>query len=72
MGYAQGDELVLNTNPYYRSTYALVYRGGGDLDGVDTLGDPRLKGKRIGVVAGTPPGHHHGAARADQAPSPIR
>ena len=26
MGYAQGDELVLNTNHYYRSTYALVYR----------------------------------------------
>ena len=26
IGYAQGDELVLNTNHYYRSTYALVYR----------------------------------------------
>ena len=57
MGYAQGDELVLNTNPYYRSTYALVYRGGTELDGVDSLSDPRLKAKRIGVVAGTPPGN---------------
>ena len=57
MGYAQGDELVLNTNPYYRSTYALVYRAGNALDGVDSLSDPRLKGKRIGVVAGTPPGN---------------
>jgi quinoprotein dehydrogenase-associated probable ABC transporter substrate-binding protein len=57
MGYAQGDELVLNTNPYYRSTYALVYRGGNVLDGVESLSDPRLKGKRIGVVAGTPPGN---------------
>jgi quinoprotein dehydrogenase-associated probable ABC transporter substrate-binding protein len=56
MGYAQGDELVLNTNPYYRSTYALVYRKGTGLDGVDTLAEPRLQGKRIGVVAGTPPG----------------
>jgi quinoprotein dehydrogenase-associated probable ABC transporter substrate-binding protein len=56
MGYAQGDELVLNTNPYYRSTYALVYRKGTGLDGVDSLSDPRLKDKRIGVVAGTPPG----------------
>ena len=55
MGYAQGDELVLNTNPYYRSTYALVHRNGTELDGVDSLSDPRLKGKRIGVVAGTPP-----------------
>jgi quinoprotein dehydrogenase-associated probable ABC transporter substrate-binding protein len=57
MGYAQGDELVLNTNPYYRSTYALVHRAGGALDGVDSLSDPRLKDKRIGVVAGTPPGN---------------
>ncbi len=55
IGYAQGDELVLNTNHYYRSTYALVYRAGTGLDGVDSLADPRLKGKRIGVVAGTPP-----------------
>ena len=57
MGYVQGDELVLNTNPYYRSTYALVYRPGNELDGADSLSDPRLKGKRIGVVAGTPPGN---------------
>ncbi len=56
MGYAQGDELVLNTNYYYRSTYALVYRRGTGLNGVDTLAEPRLQGKRIGVVAGTPPG----------------
>jgi quinoprotein dehydrogenase-associated probable ABC transporter substrate-binding protein len=56
MGYAQGDELVLNTNHYYRSTYALVYRADTGLDGVVSLGDPRLKGRRIGVVAGTPPG----------------
>jgi len=55
IGYAQGDELVLNTNHYYRSIYALVYRAGIGLDGVDTLADPRLTAKRIGVVAGTPP-----------------
>ncbi|MPZ40305.1 MAG: quinoprotein dehydrogenase-associated putative ABC transporter substrate-binding protein [Rhizobiales bacterium] len=55
MGYAQGDELVLNTNHYYRSTYALVYRRNAGLDGSDTLSDPRLQAKRIGVVAGTPP-----------------
>src|SRR5206468_6582151 len=28
MGYVQGDELVLNSNHYYRSTYALVLRQG--------------------------------------------
>jgi quinoprotein dehydrogenase-associated probable ABC transporter substrate-binding protein len=56
IGYAQGDELVLNTNHFYRSAYALVYRPGGALDGVDSLADPRLRGRRIGVTAGTPPG----------------
>ena len=55
MGYAQGDELVQNTNAYYRSSYVLIYRKDGDLSGVDTLADPRLAGKRIGVVEGTPP-----------------
>jgi quinoprotein dehydrogenase-associated probable ABC transporter substrate-binding protein len=55
MGFAQGDELVQNTNPYYRTTYALIYKPGSGLDGIDTLSDPRLKGKRVGVVAQTPP-----------------
>jgi quinoprotein dehydrogenase-associated probable ABC transporter substrate-binding protein len=55
MGYAQGDELVQNTNAYYRSAYVLVYRKGGDLAGVETLQDARLADKRIGVVEGTPP-----------------
>ena len=55
MGYAQGDELVLNTNAYYRSAYTLVYRKGAGLDGVDHLADARLKDKRIGLIAGTPP-----------------
>jgi quinoprotein dehydrogenase-associated probable ABC transporter substrate-binding protein len=55
MGYAQGDELVLNTNDYYRSAYTLVYRKGHGLDGVDSLADPHLKGKRLGIVAATPP-----------------
>jgi len=55
MGYAQGDVLVQNTNPYYRSTYALVFKKGSGLDGVDTIEDPKLAGKKIGVVGGTPP-----------------
>ena len=55
MGYPQGDELVLNTNHYYRSAYALVYRAGVGLDGAESLSDPRLHDKRVGVVAGTPP-----------------
>lgn len=55
MGYPQGDDLVQGTNPYYRTAYALVAKQGGGLDEVTTLGDPRLKGKHIGIIAGTPP-----------------
>ena len=58
MGVPQGDDLVQVTNPYYRTAYALVFKRGHGLEGVDTLGDPRLKDKRIGVVAGTPPGNN--------------
>jgi quinoprotein dehydrogenase-associated probable ABC transporter substrate-binding protein len=54
MGVPQGDDIVQVTNPYYRTAYALVFKQGNGLDGVDTLGDPRLNGKRLGIVAGTP------------------
>ncbi len=56
VGYVQGDEMVLNSNAYYRSTYAIVTKPGSDLDGVNNLADPKLKDKRIGLVANTPPG----------------
>ena len=56
IGFAQGDEFVLNTNHYYVSTYAIVYKKDAGFDGLDTVGDPRLKGKRVGLIAGTPPG----------------
>jgi quinoprotein dehydrogenase-associated probable ABC transporter substrate-binding protein len=55
MGFPQGDELVQGTNPYYRTAYALVAKPGSGLEEIATLGDERLKGKRIGIVAGTPP-----------------
>jgi quinoprotein dehydrogenase-associated probable ABC transporter substrate-binding protein len=55
MGFPQGGELVQSTNPYYRTAYALVSKAASMLAGVETLEDPRLKEKRIGVVAGTPP-----------------
>ncbi len=55
MGYAQGDEQVQNTNAYYRSTYVIMYKKGGPLDGVSTIEDPKLADKRIGVVMSTPP-----------------
>jgi quinoprotein dehydrogenase-associated probable ABC transporter substrate-binding protein len=54
IGTGQGDELVLNTNALYRSAYALIYKPGTGLDGVESIFDPKLKGKRIGAVQGTP------------------
>jgi len=55
IGYPQGSDVVQTTNPYYRTSYALVFKPGSGLDDIKTLADPRLKEKRIGVVAGTPP-----------------
>jgi len=55
MGFPQGDDIAQVTNPYYATSYALVFKPGTGLDGVDSLSDPRLKDKRIGIVAGTPP-----------------
>jgi quinoprotein dehydrogenase-associated probable ABC transporter substrate-binding protein len=55
MGVVVGDTLVQTTNPYYRTTYALVFKPGSGLDGIDSLGDLRLRPEHIGIVAGTPP-----------------
>jgi quinoprotein dehydrogenase-associated probable ABC transporter substrate-binding protein len=55
MGMPQGDDIVQGTNPYYRTSYALVSKQGSGLETVDSLEDPRLQAKRIGIVAGTPP-----------------
>ncbi len=56
MGYAQGTGLIDDSNPYYRTSYVLIYRQDDNtLAGVDRLSDPRLKGKRIGLFARTPP-----------------
>ncbi|AGT07203.1 substrate-binding domain-containing protein [Paracoccus aminophilus] len=58
IGYAQGDEMVQNTNHYYTSAYGIVTRKDSALAKVDTLKDPALQGQPIGVVAGTPPATH--------------
>jgi len=55
MGFPQGSDFAQVTNPYYRTTYALIFKPGSGLDGVDNLDAPVLKSKRIGIVAGTPP-----------------
>lgn len=56
MGYAQGTGLIDDSNPYYHTSYVLIYRQNDpNLAGVDRLSDARLKGKRIGLFARTPP-----------------
>jgi len=56
MGFPQGDDMAQVTVPYYRTTYALVFKPGSGLEGVTAINDPKLRDKRIGIVAGTPPG----------------
>jgi len=53
IGWGQGDDMVLNTNAIYRSTSALIYKKGTGLDGVESLSDPRLQGKTIGMQQGS-------------------
>jgi quinoprotein dehydrogenase-associated probable ABC transporter substrate-binding protein len=55
LGIAQGDDIVQPTSPYYRTSYVIAYHQDGPLKGLDSLGDPRLKTAKIGIVAGTPP-----------------
>jgi mxaJ protein len=56
MGYPQGTGLIDDSNPYYYTSYALIYRQDDQsLTGLDNLSDPRLKGKKIGLFARTPP-----------------
>lgn len=54
VGVVAADELVQNTNPYYRSSYVLAHRA-GQADRFADLAGPMAQLARIGVVAGTPP-----------------
>lgn len=55
IGAAQGEELMQNTNHYYRSSYVLVTKPDSPLAKARGLDDPLLQDKAIGVIAGTPP-----------------
>lgn len=54
MGVVAADELVQNTNPYYRSTYVMLVRE-EDKERLAGLGSPDIATARFGVIAGTPP-----------------
>jgi len=55
MGTVVESDPMLNTNPYYKSAWVLVTRADAPLKDVTRLDDPRLAGKHLGVIAGTPP-----------------
>lgn len=54
IGTVAGNDLVQNTNPYYRSAYSILFRRDGEL-APTSLDDPALQAASIGIVAGTPP-----------------
>lgn len=67
LGVPAGFEMGMTTKPYYRSSYAFVYRDTPALHGLRSLDDPRLKTLKIGIQlvgddgANAPPAHALGA-----------
>lgn len=53
IGVATTNELMQNTNPYYRSTYVIVHRPDLELES-GQLDDPVFKDLRLGLQPGTP------------------
>lgn len=54
IGISTTSELVQNTNPYYHSVYAMVFREDSGIDPHGLTLD-KIKDKKFGVVARTPP-----------------
>ncbi|WP_148252675.1 quinoprotein dehydrogenase-associated putative ABC transporter substrate-binding protein [Aidingimonas lacisalsi] len=54
IGAPAGYEFVQNTIEYYRSVYTLILPKDSDIDAT-SLNDTSLQGRRIGVIAETPP-----------------
>ena len=54
MGTVAGDDIMQTTNPYYYTTYVMLYRSDKRL-ALEGLQDPRLTSLRLGVVGATPP-----------------
>ena len=54
IGTVAGDDIMQTTNPYYYTTYVMLYRSDKRL-AFEGLQDPRLASLRLGVVGATPP-----------------
>ena len=82
MGFPQGNDIVQSTNPYYRTSYALIFKPGNGLDGIvresalHERGDPEVRpadevmdGPVDGRVEGRAQGQRcrqHADARSDE------
>lgn len=53
-GITTTSELVQNTNPYYHSAYVMAYRKDSGITAT-SASKIELEGKKLGVIAGTPP-----------------
>jgi quinoprotein dehydrogenase-associated probable ABC transporter substrate-binding protein len=54
MGTVAGGEMMDTTNAYYHTGYMIVTRSADHIDAT-SLADPVFAGKRLGLIAGTPP-----------------
>jgi quinoprotein dehydrogenase-associated probable ABC transporter substrate-binding protein len=54
VGTISGNEQLQNTNPYYRSSFSLIYRQESGLS-ISSLDDDALKTLELAAIAGTPP-----------------
>jgi quinoprotein dehydrogenase-associated probable ABC transporter substrate-binding protein len=54
MGTVAGDDIMQTTNPYYYTTYVMLYHS-DKRPAFEGLEDPRLASLRLGVVGATPP-----------------
>jgi quinoprotein dehydrogenase-associated probable ABC transporter substrate-binding protein len=54
MGTVSGDDMMANTTAYYHTGYMIVTRTADKITAT-SLGDPLFKGKKIGLIARTPP-----------------
>lgn len=55
IGVAAGNEQVLNTNPYYRTAYVMVYRKDSGIEARSVADLAKYKDVKIGSVISTPP-----------------
>jgi len=54
MGTVSGEDMMANTTAYYHTGYMIVTRT-ADRITATSIGDPAFKGKKIGLIARTPP-----------------